>query len=394
MANKDYTFRQLMEISACTDCRICADVCPVVSASRDGGLSAPYRLQGLKGILKSRTGIWRRLLGAKPLTDEQWKLFSEKVFRCTLCGGCQQACPVGIHLKDLWLSLRQDLVQTHAYPEKIDRVRANLEESRNVFGEDGEERAEWVEDMPDAPEHGFLKDRAEVVYFTGCVSAYFPMAQKIPISLAEILHKSGVDFTLLAEEEWCCGFPLLGAGLKEMFAEFREHNLQAVREKGASVIVFSCPSCFRMWQEYYPAEFQIRHETQFLKDLVDSGRIPFKKLDMTVTYHDPCDLGRGAGVLEEPRALIRSIPGIRLVELARNREDCRCCGGGGNLEMVDPGLSAQIAAQKIEEAKATGAQAIVTACQQCMRTMTTHVRRQKESLQVMDVSQLVRMAME
>ena len=202
MGNKDYTVRQLLEMEACTSCQFCADICPAVSASKEGKLSALYRMRGLKKILESRGGLFRKLLGRKELTEEEWKTYSETVFRCTLCGNCQEVCPVGIHLKELWLSLRQDLVHSKAYPEKIKMIRDNLEESHNVFAEDNSERADWVEDVKNAPEHGYLKEKAEVVYFTGCVASYFPLAQKIPVALAEILQVSGVDFTLLGEEEW------------------------------------------------------------------------------------------------------------------------------------------------------------------------------------------------
>jgi heterodisulfide reductase subunit D len=300
---------------------------------------------------------------------------------------------VGIHLKDLWLSLRQDLVHSDAYPKKIEMIRENLEETHNVFAEDNEERADWVEDMKEVPDHGYLKDQAEVVYFTGCVAAYFPLAQKIPMSLVEILDVSGIDFTLLGEEEWCCGFPMFGAGLKEMFQAFMEHNLEAVREKGAERVIFACPSCYQMWREHYPPEFEIAHASQFLMELVKDGKVPLQDVPMTVTYHDPCDLGRGARVFEEPRAVIRSIPGIKFVELLRNRENCQCCGGGGNLEMIDAKLSAEIAKRKIEEVMNSGAEAVVTSCQQCVRTMMTYVRRNKVPVQVMDITQLIHKAL-
>jgi len=393
MSNKDYSLRQLFEMDACTNCRICADVCPAVSASKDGELSGVYRMKGLKQILKSRGGLLRRLFRIKETSPEQWEHFSDTVFRCTLCGNCQEACPVGIHLKDLWLSLRQDLVHSDFYPKKVNMIRDNLQESHNVFAEDNEERAEWVEDMRRAPEHGYIKNRADVVYFTGCVASYFPLAQKIPMALAEILDVSGIDFTLLGEEEWCCGFPFLGAGLRDMFQAFAEHNLAAVREKGATRVVFACPSCYQMWREHYPHEFEMIHASQYLMELVKGKYVPLKELPLTVTYHDPCDLGRGSRVFDEPRNLIRSIPGVRLVELPRNREDCRCCGGGGNLEMIDAKLSADIARQKIEEVLATGAQAVVTSCQQCVRTMTTYVRRNKIRIEVMDITQLVHRAL-
>jgi len=393
VANQDYSVKQLIEMEACTQCRVCAEVCPAVSSTQDGELSGVYRIKGLRQILKRRTGLFRHLLSAKAPAKEEWDHFSDTVFRCTLCGNCQEVCPVGIHLKELWLSLRQDLVHSDAYPKKIDMIRENLEESHNVFAEDNEERADWVEDMRDAPDHGFIKDRAEVVYFTGCVAAYFPLAQKIPIALAEILTVSEVDFTLLGEEEWCCGFPMLGAGLKEMFQAFMEHNLEAVRDKGAKRVIFACPSCYQMWREHYPPKFEIAHASQLLMELVKHGKVPLQDLPMTVTYHDPCDLGRGARVFEEPREVIRSIPGIKFVELPRNRENCQCCGGGGNLEMIDANLSAEIAKRKIEEVVNSGAKAVVTSCQQCVRTMMTYVRRNKVPVEVMDITQLIHKAL-
>ena len=393
MANHDYSIRQLLEIEACTNCQLCADLCPAVSASQEGKLSAIYRIDGLKQILKSRTGVFRRLLGKKGPSEEQWRHFSDTVFLCTLCGNCQEVCPVGIHLKDLWLSLRQDLVNSDFYPKKVEMIRDNLEESHNVFAEDNEERADWVEDLREAPDHGYVKDQAEVVYFTGCVAAYFPLAQKIPTALAEIMEVSGVDFTLLGEEEWCCGFPLLGAGLKGMLQESIDHNIAAVREKGARKIIFACPSCYQMWREYYPHDYEITHVSQFLMSLINENRVPLKDLPLTVTYHDPCDLGRGARVFDEPREVIRSIPGIKLIELPRNRENCQCCGGGGNLEMIDANLSGEIARQKIDEVLGTGAQAVITSCQQCVRTMTANVRRNKLPIEVMDITQLIHRAL-
>ncbi len=393
MSNQDYSVKQLLEMGACTNCQLCADVCPAVSAALDGELSAPNRMKGLNQILKGRGGWFRKLLGTKTPPQDQCKHFSDTAFRCTLCGNCQEVCPVGIHLKDLWLSLRQDMVHSGYYPKKINMIRDNLAQDRNVFAEDNEERAEWVEDMPHPPEDGYIKDRAEIVYFTGCTAAYFPVAQKIPMALAEILDKSGVDFTLLGEAEWCCGFPMLGAGLKDMFEEFKEHNLTAVQEKGAKAVLFACPSCYQMWREYYPETIEIVHATQFLLKLVQENRIPLRDLDLTVTYHDPCDLGRGARVFDEPREIIRAIPGIRFIELPNHRENCQCCGGGGNLEMVDAKLSAEISRRKIEEILNTGAQAVITSCQQCVRTMTTYVKRNKIDLEVLDITQLVHKAL-
>jgi heterodisulfide reductase subunit D len=394
MSQSDYSIREILQLEACTNCCLCAEVCPAVSATADGQLSGVYRLAELRRIMRSRSGLLRRFFGRKAPSAEQLKQFSETVYRCTLCGRCQQTCPSGIRLRDLWLSLRQDLVHSAAYPKKVDMIRENVAGSHNVFDEDNEERGDWVEDLRDPPEDGYVKDRAEVVYFTGCVAAYFPMAQQIPRALSAVFDAAGVDFTLLAEEEWCCGFPLLGAGLRDNLNDLIAHNIEAAKAKGARKVVFACPSCFQMWREYYPHDFEIYHVTQYIDQLITAGQLVLKGLDLTVTYHDPCDLGRGSREYEAPRRVIGAIPGVKLVEMSHNREHCLCCGGGGNLEMIDSQLSGEIAKAKIDEVAATGAKAVVTACQQCVRTMNTYVRRNKLSIEVLDIVQLVQKAID
>jgi len=394
VGGSSYSLFEKLQLSACTNCRICADVCPAAQAAGDGQLSGAYRLAELRKNLNRSQGLMRKLFGLRPPSPDRLKAFSETVFRCTLCGHCQEVCPAGIRLKDIWFSLRHALAVSETCPGQVNMIREHLLDTRNVFGEDNEERAEWVEDMDEPPDHGFIKDRAEVVYFTGCVSSYFPLAQKIPINLAEIMEIGGVDFTLLGEDEWCCGFPFLTAGLKDPLPDFINHNMEAIRARGATKIVFACPTCYQTWKHYYPPEFELAHSSEFLIDLVGQGRIPLRELSLKVTFHDPCDLGRGARVFEEPRQAIRSIPGVELIELERNRENCRCCGGGGSLEMFDADLSDQVAARKIEEVLETGAQAVVTSCQQCVRTMTGHVRRNKLAIEVLDLTELVRRAID
>jgi len=163
--------------------------------------------------------------------------------------------------------------------------------------------------------------------------------------------------------------------------------------------VAACPSCYHTWKHDYPQHmgeplgFEVLHETEFLVDLIQDRVFDLKPVNRVVTYHDPCDLGRGSQEYDAPRRIINSIPGVELVELAHNRENCLCCGGGGNLEMIDSKLSGEIAKAKIDEVAATGAQAVITACQQCVRTMNTYVRRNKLSLEVLDIVQLVQKAL-
>ncbi len=395
MDRGNFQIRQLLELDACANCRACADICPAVQASGQGELSGVVRLKWLRDMFKGRGGIFARLWKGRRPSPEQWERFAGTVYQCTLCGNCQEVCPAGIRLRELWLSLRQELVQQGLHPEKVDTLRENLAASYNVFNEDQEDRLEWVEDLAEPPEHGYLKESAATVYFTGCVAAFFPLGQLVPSSLSQVLDAGKVDWTLLGEEEWCCGFPLLGAGALGEAKEIIAHNLEAVRAKGAREVVFACPSCYMMWLEHYPtAGLKLYHASQYLQRLLERGRLPLKRLEMKVTYHDPCDLGRGARLFEPPRRVIQAIPGVELVEMAANREACRCCGGGGNLEMIDAELNKEIAAAKIAEVVETGAEAVITSCQQCIRTMATYARRNKLDLKVMDISQLLHQALD
>jgi heterodisulfide reductase subunit D len=177
--------------------------------------------------------------------------------------------------------------------------------------------------------------------------------------------------------------------MKEKAEALIQHNLQKVKEKGAEQVVFTCPTCYHTWMEECKNEIEIFHSTQFIKKLIEEGKITFKEKKTKVTYHDPCDLGRASGVYEAPREILQAIPGVELVEMEENREQCKCCGGGGNLEMVRPDLSAAIAQAKIEEIKATGADMVITACQQCVRTIFSNARKKKIPITVMDISEFV-----
>lgn len=398
MRQSAFSIRQRMALDACTECGQCLTVCPAVAASGDADLSAQVRMHNLKKLLREGNFFWKALnemLGREPLaTPQVLKDYGLSVFRCSLCGDCEEVCPAGLPLKDMWLSLREELSRTGDAPDKIRMIRANLDGSHNVFDEDNDERGDWVDDMRKPPRGGCVKDSAEVVYFTGCVGAYFPLAQKIPMAFVEILDAGGVDFTIMAGDEWCCGFPLQGSGQSAGLPAIIAHNVAAAKARGARKVVFTCPSCYQIWREAYPPEFELVHASEMVAQLVLEDRLPLGELPMTVTYHDPCDLGRGGRVFDEPRAIMARIPGLTLVEMEHNREHCLCCGGGGNLEMIDPDLSAAMAKRKVEEAVATGAEAIITNCQQCVRTMMTYAKRNKVNIDVMDMSQLVAKSLE
>jgi heterodisulfide reductase subunit D len=174
----------------------------------------------------------------------------------------------------------------------------------------------------------------------------------------------------------------------------KEHNLRKVADVGAGTVVFTCPSCLHTWKHFYETDVKLMHSSQLIAALLKDGRIELKKeIDVVATYHDPCDLGRNTGVYEEPREVIQAVPGLKFAEMPMNRRFSVCCGGGGNVEMTDPELSAQVAQMKLDSIRDVGAEMVITACQQCVRTMATRARRQKIDLSVKDLTEIVVEAM-
>jgi len=366
------------EVTRCNRCGFCLPSCPI------------YLVKGVESATpRGRNAITRAVIEGRL----KWSKEVEKsIFSCLGCGACTASCFPAIKTRDIVFKDRECLVNEGLYPKIADHLAQYILEEGNISNEDNEERGEWQELIKGIPEHYFERERADVVYFVGCVASFFPLAQKIPASMVTIMQKAEVDFTILGGEEWCCGYPLVGAGMPEKMKTLVSHNVEAVERIGAKKVVFTCPSCYQTWMHFYPSVAQYMSSAEFLVDLMKQGEFQFKPLNIKVTYHDPCDLGRNTGVYEAPRDVIRAIPGVELVEMEKNRQFTTCCGGGGNLEMVDPELSAKVADMKISEIQATGADMVVSSCQQCLRTIAGRARRRKIPLDVKDITELIAQA--
>lgn len=368
------------EVAKCNKCGFCLPSCPIYLVEK----TEPASPRGRNAI--TRAVIEGRL---------EWSPEIEKsIFSCLGCGACTAACFPKVETKDLVFRNRECLVGEGIYPKIADHLAKTLDGAHNISDDDNEERGEWQELIKDLPEHAFEKEHAEVIFFVGCVASFYPMVQRIPVNMAKIMDKAGVDFSILGGEEWCCGFPLIGAGMPEKMQTLMEHNLNKVKEVGAEAIVFTCPSCYHTWKLLYKTNAKLYHATQMMAELIKDKHISLKEMNTTVTYHDPCDLGRNSGVFEEPREVLNAIPGLKLVELPMNRQLSVCCGGGGNLEMTNPELSGKIAQMKLDSIENIGADTVVTACQQCVRTIATRARRQGKKLNVMDLTEILTLAME
>ncbi len=279
-----------------------------------------------------------------------------------------------------------------AYPKSLELIREAIAKTKNVANFPNSERAMWAEFMP-SPPSGLLRKRAEVIYFVGCMSSFSPQIQDIPAAVVQVLEKAGVDFAILGENEWCCGYPLIVAGMQSEAAQLIEHNTKVIEKTGASKVVFSCPSCYRTFKEYYSLDAELYHHTEFIQELIEEKKLKLRGLNAKLTYHDPCDLGRHSGIYEPPRRVLRALK-AELVEMPRAREIALCCGGGGDLELVEPELTTDISITVAREAQETGAGVLVTACQQCKRVLKKGVAEAGAKLEVKDIAEVVLKAVE
>lgn len=394
-----YAAKQLMELDGCTRCGECVAWCPTFAENQQELTHPLGKIARLKGWIWRQYGLRARLFGPRPIEDAELAEYSKGVFSCTLCARCNQVCPVRIDTRTLWIAMREQLVELGSYPPAFATLRQNVTTRYNTAGEDNAGRLAWSQNLPQVPE-GLAGRRAEVVYFVGCVSAFYPLAYPIPQSLTQILQRVGLDFTTLGGEEWCCGFPLMIAGMGSEARVLARHNVDAVRAMGAKTLITTCPSCFHTWRDEYPhllgeaLGFEVRHATQLLADLVGAGELKMGAYDRALTYHDPCDLGRNSGVYEAPRQVLRAIPGVRFSEMKDHHELALCCGGGGDVEMGDAELTAAVGRKRLAQAQETGAEVIVSACQQCKRTLAAAARREKARVRVLDITEVVWQALQ
>jgi heterodisulfide reductase subunit D len=376
----------------CYQCQRCSSGCPTAAAM---------------GIPPSRMMRLAQLGQGERLVAEA------SIWRCLGCDSCTAHCPYEVSVRRLVELLRQKAMQEHYLAgrqetfagdeslargiQALGRLGGRVRQFRNVSGEDNAARLAWTANLAQQPQGLDRQAGAETVYFVGCVSAMFPMSYGIPQSFASLLAKSGRPFTTLGSSEWCCGFPLLMAGQLPQARELMEHNLDQVRALGARRLVLTCPSCYHMWKHVYPHQlaqplgFEVLTASQFLRDLVAGGSLRFgePRRPGIVTYHDPCDLGRKGGHYEEPRQVLASVPGFQFVEMENSREHALCCGGGGDLETFSPELTAEVAARRVAQAAAVQASYLVSACPQCVRTLTKAAKARELRIRVLDLVQFV-----
>jgi len=231
-----------------------------------------------------------------------------------------------------------------------------------------------------------------IVYFPGCMATY--REQQIAETTIDLLKKAGVEFTMLGEEEWCCGSVMLRTGNKEVAQEMAEHNIAAFKKAGVDTVITSCSGCYRTIKTDYEKltgsqDYEVKHVLELIKELIDQGKLKFPETKLKVTYHDPCHLGRHSEMYDIPRDVLKSVPGFELVEMERNRENARCCGAGGGVSSAYKDLSNQMADDRIADAEKTGAEVLTSACPFCTHQLRQAAERNNSKMRVLDITELL-----
>ena len=290
----------------------------------------------------------------------------EDIWRCTTCGECSQRCPRGVGTIDVSVSFRRIASEAGIFPAPIHTVSVSLGAEGNPLGEEREKRADWAEGLSVK----MFTEGMEVLYFPGCYPSYDPRLKKVAAATANLLNRAGVDFGILGSKENCCGESIRKTGDEELFKRLAKENIKTFIDNGVHKILVSSPHCYHTFKNEYPefnANFEVVHISQYLFELINEGKLELtKKYGKKVTYHDPCYLGRHNGIYDEPREVLKKVPGLELIEMADSREDSLCCGGGGGRIWMDTPKGERFSDLRLEQAIKVEAEVLVTACPYCI----------------------------
>ena len=363
---------QQYELTACIQCGKCTGGCPI----------SP------KSALNPRALVYQMLRG------EEFELVSRgELWDCTTCATCGLRCPKGVKAVDLIIALRAQWIESGKIPATLRAPLTATLNQGNPLVLPREDRSLWADGLGVKN----VAAGAGLAMFTCCENAYDPRVQAMPRALVNVLRVANQDFGTLGLDEQCCGSEVRRIGESGLFEYLRDDNLEKFRAARVSKMVTTSPHCFNVFKnEYGKHEIPIEHYTQTLAQLIADGALKFsKKIDATITYQDPCFLGKQNGIYDEPRAILKAIPGAKFVEMDRARERSVCCeGGGGRMWLEGSNPKVRIANDRIAQALETGANVLATACPFCFLTLSDAViaTGNEEKIKVMDVLQIAQAA--
>ena len=405
-----FSYRDVIFLDACTRCGRCVEVCPSTGAGEPFS-PRDFIVWARENLLRqhhplNRFSWFPNLTNRRHTSGQGFSV--EKIWHCTTCRACLEVCPVYVATPDAVRDARTTVIEEGIeVPSLLTQSLKNLYKYNNPWEATKKKRAQWSVDL-EIEDIGTGEGASGLCYFVGCTTAMDIRAQKLARSFSKILMHANIPFGTLGNKEPCCGDIARRAGEDGLFEKQMGDCTELFDRYGIRELVTSSPHCFHTFRNEYPpfqallppeerVAFRVRHYSQLLRDLVRSGRLVFDKpLPVTVTFHDPCYLGRHNRIFDDPREVITAIPGVRLVEMEHNRADSLCCGGGGGRMWQDE-LDSDIKMSdiRIREAAATGAEIVVTACPLCL-IMLEDARKTtgfEDSLQVLDLNELVALAL-
>jgi Fe-S oxidoreductase len=380
----------------CVNCNYCQEmwswdvksadysyICPSFAKDRYFAYSARGRSQIIRALLE----------GDFNPTDS--KKLIDIAYRCTLCGACEMNCMrlVEREPEKMIEALRAYLLERSMVTSPLKAFLESTVKYDNPFSALKEERVKWTEDL-EFKIKDLTKEKGEVLLFVGCMYSLETRLHKVVKAFAEILNIAGVDFGFLGAEEKCCGIEQFRIGDRGIYEELANENIKTFNKLGIKTLVAACPHCYYSFKSYYPEEgrmnFEVLHFTQYLERLIKEGKIKLNELPrQVVTYSDPCNLGRYAGIYDSPREILKAIPKIELREMERNRDQAWCCGAGGGVLTAYPDLATWTAEERVKEAEATGASTFITACPWCEYNLESGIELRKSRLELLDIAEVV-----
>jgi glycolate oxidase subunit GlcD len=368
------------EVMACIQCGFCRLGCPIFAET----------------ALESRNARGHVILAHNLMTGaiEPSEELAASFYQCTTCLNCKAICPAGVVVSDIVEGARRRLVEEGYLPDVFAPMLESLKAQGNPLGEFPASRTEvypaGFEEKTVAPE------KADVLLYLGCIGSYQDLY--IVPSMMELMDKAEVNYAVLGDKEYCCGYVAYLIGSDDAFEGCLEKNSAMFSEMGVKQIVTTCAGCYKTFAELYPKhsdfDVPVLHAVQFMEQLISEGKVQFTGgFPKKVIYHDPCDIGRHLGIYEPPRNVLKSIPDLELIEFPQNRLLAKCCGGGGGMKAYDNDLSLKLAENRVAQAMDLGAEVIVSACPSCKSNLRLGAakvgKERRQRIKVMDITEVL-----